>query len=251
MIIPRRTIFAFLFLLASSSSLACSCAGSSPLIQIVESGGADYLIRARVEAYDDPGNIYAKSMTVSVLEEFHGSVEAESITVFGDGGMSCSPFVSNYAVGKEWLLPLFYSNEKFYISLCAPPVRVEGEDVIGLASPRYCSQNPESPKSCFMLSPGERQRIDRARMTLDEFRAEMELYSDAVAWTIMSCSGPWSRCNNIRASYDTDSGKLTLPSVDVKESFFFGTEQTMTRKESWDLELVDGTTDTYRKIKSN
>lgn len=251
MLFLRCIILLSLFLLTTNSALACMCAGSPPLIQLVESGRADYLIRARVEAYDVTGTPYARSMTVTILEELRGEIEAESLIVFGDDGGSCSPFVTNYAVGKEWLLPLFNYDGRFIIAACAPLILVEDEDVVGLVSPRSCSQSSKSSKSCFGLSQAEQYSINQARMTLVEFKAELELYTDAVAWAIEMCSGPWPRCEHLRASYDSDSGELSLPSIDIKRSFFGNDVLMTTGVESWNLKRVEGSEDSYIKVEDN
>lgn len=229
--LQRITLSTFLILF-SSSCLACTCIGASPLIQIVESGSADYLLRVRVDSYDRAVNGYPQSMQVSVLEELSGDLDEELTTVYGDTGMSCSPFVTEYAVGKEWVLPVMKAenNSNYYIAACAPKVSVEGNDIVGLASTR--------------------SDLVSLRMSLAEFKKELELYSNAVAWAIERCSSVWDRCEHIRASYDLDSGELLLPSVGIKQTIFGGAEKVYTGQQSWKLVLVEGTTDTYRKIES-
>ena len=250
MVVLYRIVFAFLFLIFSSSSLACVCMGATPLVKLVELGQADHLIRAQVEQYASAGGGYPNSMTVKVIEVLRGSVQSESLVVYGDDGMSCSPFVTNYAKGEEWLIPMISFNGKFTISPCAPLVTVEENEVIGLASPPLCLPNREASSSCEELSYEDLQSYQQDRITLDQFKANLELYSDAVAWAIKSCGLPWPRCNHIRANYDSQTGELLIPAIDIQQKLFGGTENITTGRESWRLQLVEGTTDTYKRVKS-
>lgn len=177
----RSIILLSLLLTAPNAALACTCFASAPFIQLVELGNADYLIRARVEGHDAAIAAYPNSMTVTVLEELKGEVAAESLTVFGSDGMSCSPSVSRYAAGKEWLIPMSYFNGRFIISPCAPVILVQYQGPLELAPPRSYSLNKASFQGCQNLSRADYLIFNRAKMALEDFRVESVFYANVLA----------------------------------------------------------------------
>ncbi|NJN31508.1 MAG: hypothetical protein HC824_14600 [Synechococcales cyanobacterium RM1_1_8] len=72
------------------------------------SSKAQTVIRAKVLDYvpvgdAQPQNLPPVAMSVEVLEQVKGKVEAKQIVLWGDNGMQCRPYLDQFLVGTEWL----------------------------------------------------------------------------------------------------------------------------------------------------
>ncbi len=91
---------------------ACSCARiDTPFVQTVPD--AAVVIRGKVLAYQGdqsdvalkrPGSIHW--MTVEVQEVLKGQVRSQNLTVWGDNGMICRRYVSEFPLNSEWVFAL-------------------------------------------------------------------------------------------------------------------------------------------------
>jgi hypothetical protein len=80
--------------------LACSCGFAAPF----PSSGS-LVIRGRPVEYHYASDVaHPVAMSVEVLEVMQGRFGARRITIMGDWGASCVPYVSNFSLGTEWLL---------------------------------------------------------------------------------------------------------------------------------------------------
>ena len=77
------------------SAQACTCAWAGPFTSVAPL--ADLVLRAKVLSYDK------NSMKVSVLEVLRGRESRRTIRIWGDNGAQCSPYVSNFPIGTEWI----------------------------------------------------------------------------------------------------------------------------------------------------
>lgn len=235
-----KLLLAIVFMLCANLLYACTCF-PIPLIQQAELGGIEHLVRLRVEAYEQTGNNFPRFMEGSIVDEIRGEIGEDRIQVYGGDGLSCAPYVTDFEVGTEWLIPLTSVSGLFYLPGCMSKVRLDGDDLIGLISPLVCTSNPASENTCSSLTSEEFEQALSSRTTLDEFNTQLALYAEAVSWTLQACSGPWSRCTGVRANYNPESGELILPAIDVVSSpANFGVSARM--------QLMEGAEDTFRVI---
>ena len=209
-----KSIFSLIAIFHITSVLACSCA-QIPFLQLVELGNTDNIIRLRVLRHEIVDEGISSYMEGEVLQQWRGAIESNEIRIYGGDGLACLPFVMEFDIGNEWLLPLTEIQGGYRLSTCTTPLLIEDGSVTGLISPLRCSGDPQSENHCGYLSPEEYQQAQSEQTALEEFTYALELYSDAVTWTLRTCEGPWSRCSEVRANFDPQSGELVLPSIDV------------------------------------
>lgn len=89
---------AVLVLTPIPSAQACTCAWAGPFASVALS--ADLVVRAKVLSYDK------NSMKVSVLEVLRGREWRRTIRIWGDNGAQCSPYVSSFPIGTEWVFAI-------------------------------------------------------------------------------------------------------------------------------------------------
>lgn len=209
-----KSVFSMISVFHITSVLACSCA-PIPFFQLVELGNTDNIIHLRVLRHEIVDEGIPSYMEGEVLQQWRGAIESNEIRIYGGDGLACLPFVVDFDIGNEWLLPLTEIQGGYRLSTCTTPLLIEEDSVTGLISPLGCSGDPQSEIFCGYLSPEEYQQAQSAQMSLEEFTFALELYSDAVTWALRTCEGPWSRCTEVRANFDPQSGELVLPSIDV------------------------------------
>jgi hypothetical protein len=95
--------------LTASAAQACSCAGTDPFVQAAHRSSV--VVRSKVLDYQwypsDPNHKQTPiAMTVEVQETYKGIVKSKQLTVGGDNGMQCRPYVMMFPIGTEWVLAL-------------------------------------------------------------------------------------------------------------------------------------------------
>lgn len=107
-----KKLILILILLFSIQSFACSCQcnwGCSfssisdkeefvALIKVIEY--SDFL-DDEIHGYDGK---MPYSMTVEIIKKYKGSESKKRIKIWGDNGMLCRPYISNFEVGKYYLI---------------------------------------------------------------------------------------------------------------------------------------------------
>ncbi len=106
-------------LLLAPSAHSCSCGSDgSSLIQLAKK--SELVIRGKVleynwYQYDLQGQRYKNkqepkgrplSMTVEVQEVYKGKITSRQVVVWGDNGMICRPYVTQFPIGTEWVFAL-------------------------------------------------------------------------------------------------------------------------------------------------
>lgn len=89
--------------MAANNAAACSCAVGGPFLKVAPK--SVLVVRARVLRHSG-GSQTAREMDVEVLESFAGKTPKSVITVSGDDGGQCRPYVAGFSVGTEWILAL-------------------------------------------------------------------------------------------------------------------------------------------------
>lgn len=220
-------------------SLANACSYSpSPLLQIVELGYTDHIVGFRVTGYEDREEGFPRYMEGEVIRQWRGTIEESTIRIYGGDGLACIPYVTEFTLEQEWLLPLSKSDGIYRLSAFTQPIAIENGTATGFISTLNCPADANGNRICTVLSPDELTEARTEQMTLTEFERALQLYSDGIAWALRLCEGPSVRCGNIRPSYDSQSGVLNLPTVDVISSpFNYGISAIM--------QLVEGTDSTF------
>jgi hypothetical protein len=95
--------------LTAASAQACSCAGTDPFVQVAQR--SPVVVRAKVLNYQwYPSDLKHEqnpiAMTVEVQESYKGTVKSKRLTIWGDNGMQCRPYVMTFPIGTEWVLAL-------------------------------------------------------------------------------------------------------------------------------------------------
>jgi hypothetical protein len=133
-------ILGFSVLLLTPSAYACSCADNNhSFIQNAEK--AKLVIRGKVLEYhwykgDKSETRPPLAMTVAVKEVYAGATTSKTIMVWGDNGIICRPYVSQFPVGTEWVLALspdsWSKKGELAISSCGEySLKVNGSNVMG------------------------------------------------------------------------------------------------------------------------
>jgi hypothetical protein len=131
-------ILGFSVLLLTPSAYACSCADNNhSFIQNAEK--AKLVIRGKVLAYHwykEDKTRPPLAMTVAVKEVYAGGATSKIIMVWGDNGIICRPYVSQFPVGTEWILALspdsWSKKGELAISGCGEySLKVNGSNVTG------------------------------------------------------------------------------------------------------------------------
>jgi hypothetical protein len=106
-------------LLLAPSARGCSCVSNgSSLVQLAKK--SELVIRGKVLEYNwDRYNLEGQrskdkqerkgtplSMTVEVQEVYKGKLTSRQVVVWGDNGMLCRPYVTQFPIGTEWVFAL-------------------------------------------------------------------------------------------------------------------------------------------------
>jgi len=142
----------FIFAIINTEAHACSCYGADNFAQTAreylqystaaQPGGRPFLGVVKILSHK------GRQMSVEVVEKFMGADTLQSLTVRGDNGASCAPYVEHFPIGSVWLIYLNSPIDKIYdVSNCGVhylPV-VDGQIIGKLHSTdRAKNQHPTS-----------------------------------------------------------------------------------------------------------
>ena len=133
-------IIGFSILFLTPTAYACSCAKSDKsFVQLAKQ--SPLVIRGKVIKYhrskdDREQRGKPQAMIVEVKEVYKGATKLAKVTVWGDNGMQCRPYVTQFPIGTEWVLALSkdYWTQKgeLAISGCGEYwLQVKGNNVVG------------------------------------------------------------------------------------------------------------------------
>ena len=108
--------------------LACTCVPAGPFLSV--SARETLIVRGTVARYVGHG------MDVDVRETLKGQPGAATVRIWGDTGLLCRPYVSQFPIGTEWVFAVRPSVERgesgYAISACGEyAMRVEKDRVSG------------------------------------------------------------------------------------------------------------------------
>jgi hypothetical protein len=150
-------------LLFAPSVYACSCANTGSFVQMAKR--SELVARAKVIAYrwhstDTARKYRPLAMILEIKEVYKGAVRSAKITVWGDNGMQCRPYVIQFPIGTEWVFALSKDSEKatkgeWVISGCGEYwLAVKGENVTGKITEGNPARkdSPIKPKTMSLLN---------------------------------------------------------------------------------------------------
>lgn len=165
------TLFLCYFLLISTNTFACGCNSQYPFLKVATS--ADVVALVKIVKYITFKDINKEktpmSMEVEVIETYKGVVTTKIITVWGDNGALCRPYLSWFVEGNYYVIAFFkgedgkenwtHQNEKitdYTISIC-------GEYWLNV------DMKEQTAKGNFIKKP--------SLLTLDKIRKKLRKYN--------------------------------------------------------------------------
>lgn len=103
-------IIGFSILFLTPNAYACSCASSDrSFVQLAKR--SQLAVRGKVIEYhwsqdDKERKRMPVAMTVEVKEVYKGATKLGKVIVWGDNGIQCRPYVTQFPLGTEWVLAL-------------------------------------------------------------------------------------------------------------------------------------------------
>ena len=115
-------ITAVLILGSAKDVVACTCMWGGPFMKVAPA--STLVVRGRILRHTGDGPVSKTEMDVEVLEVISGRTDKRVITVSGDNGILCRPYVSAFQIGTEWVLALMRAGRNiqdkgdYAISIC-------------------------------------------------------------------------------------------------------------------------------------
>jgi hypothetical protein len=149
----RSIIIGFSACLLTLPADACSCVFSkSSFVRLAKR--SEIVFRGKViEYYWDKRDTKHKraplAMAVEVKEVYRGATKSGKLTVWGDNGMQCRPYVTQFPIETEWVFALskdrFSENRELAVSGCgAYWLQVKGSNVVGKVRNDRFNAKPEA-----------------------------------------------------------------------------------------------------------
>lgn len=103
------TILTIFFLTSTSLTFACDCGSQGNFLTVAPK--AKLVALVKVDSYLTYNNIYDKptpmSMEVEILQVFNGLETRKKITIWGDNGALCRPYLSNFKIGEYYIIAFY------------------------------------------------------------------------------------------------------------------------------------------------
>jgi hypothetical protein len=112
----KRYFAITLILFTGCFSLACKCGWNGNFINVAPY--EDLVIKAKVIGHSKINSDIEEKMTIEVVKIFKGINKRKRITVIGDDGKSCRPYVSTFKKGNTYYLGLQKVGNDYEISVC-------------------------------------------------------------------------------------------------------------------------------------
>ena len=109
--------------LRADPASACSCPDGGPFSKVAPEG--DLVVIGDVRSH------HGNSLQLDIVEVLQGQEKRRAITVWGDNGMQCRPYVSMFPEGTRWAFSLFLlpdeEAQRDLKNLREPPTFLEAE----------------------------------------------------------------------------------------------------------------------------
>ncbi|MEX2349556.1 MAG: hypothetical protein WD554_01635 [Flavobacteriaceae bacterium] len=108
----KKHFIVLLIFFFSIQAFACSCTCEGDCSFSAVSGGQEFVALVKVIEYSDflEDGIYGYdgkmpySMNVEIIKQYKGTESRECIKIWGDNGMLCRPYISNFEIGNYYLI---------------------------------------------------------------------------------------------------------------------------------------------------
>jgi len=103
-------------LIGTVSTIACDCdwAGNFLTAGIKQ----DLVVKVKILGHYKQDQDINEKMTVEIIEKYKGTETRKTITVWGDNGMECRPYVDYFKNGQVYFLALTKIGNDYYQSNC-------------------------------------------------------------------------------------------------------------------------------------
>lgn len=141
-----RIILSLMLIMGVSlTSFACSCKWNGPFLKV--SYTTKLVAIVRVKKHLTFNDIYNEktpmSMEIEIIEVLWGKETRKTVTVWGDDGVLCRPYLTRFKEGTIWVLALYAGNEgwghknetanDYSVSICGEYwLRVKNNNVYGV-----------------------------------------------------------------------------------------------------------------------
>lgn len=142
-------------------------------------------------------------MDVSITQEFNSDIIKDpNIRIQAKPSLIHTPPLNGFTKGVEWLSVLKKTGESDYtFAACAPQLKIENGNVIGATGISALDESAQD-------------------ITLEQFTLALSVYQQGISSADLVCRNINSHCTGTRATYDTTTGILNLPSVLVTRPIF-------------------------------
>ena len=108
-----KLILTLSFLLAGHLIYACDCGSQGEFLTVAPK--SEFVALVKVTKYLSFKDIYDKqtpmSMEVEVLEVYKGKETRKTLTVWGDNGILCRPYLSQFDTGKYYVIAFYKASD--------------------------------------------------------------------------------------------------------------------------------------------
>jgi hypothetical protein len=103
------TLLFVIFFSVLTNTFACSCASRPPFFKVAPSANLVALVKiVKFSTFKDIYNEQTPmSMEVEIIETYKGKTTSKIITVWGDNGMLCRPYLSLFVEGNYYVIAFF------------------------------------------------------------------------------------------------------------------------------------------------
>lgn len=108
-----KLILTFVFLTLVQLSFSCDCNSQGEFLKVAKK--TQFIALVQVTKYLTFKDIYNEkmpmSMEVEIIEVYKGKETRKKITVWGDNGILCRPFLSKFKTGKYYVIAFYNASE--------------------------------------------------------------------------------------------------------------------------------------------
>lgn len=135
----KKHISIILISLTIFISLACKCGWNGNFLRVATS--EDLVVKAKVIGHSKINSDIDEKVILEIITKFKGVEKRKRITVIGDDGKSCRPYVSTFKKGNTYYLGLQKEGNDYEISVCGEYWLLINESKIKMAK-----DEPEDPE---------------------------------------------------------------------------------------------------------
>ncbi len=112
----KRLLLLCFFLIKCLTTFACDCDWAGDFL--TAGLKQDLVVKVKILGYFKHDSDINEKMTVQIIEKFRGKETRKTITVWGDNGADCRPYVDYFEIGQEYFLALTKFGNDYYQSNC-------------------------------------------------------------------------------------------------------------------------------------